>query len=185
MPKTSTEKARETVKKEVRSVPIEKIIDEVIDKQLKVNPGIVEKDKYFEIPDKIVMFYKYSYGSQSRFFKTLKEDAKLSGTKCSKCNFVYFPPRANCSECYSDVEWIDISNEAVVLSSTTVWYSNSEFFDRVPFAMAYIKPVNADTAILQRIELNDKEYAEPNSKVMARFRKERRGAISDFWYELL
>ncbi len=183
--KTSTEKARETARKELKSEPLESVIDGIISEKLNMNPSVLENEKYFEIPDKMVMFYKYSYGQQSWFFSELMNHAMLYGSRCKKCGMVHFPPRSRCSECYGETEWKKVSNEGNVLSSTTSWYATSEFFDKVPYAVGYVKPVDADTGILQRIDLKGRERIEPGTKVIARFKEKRKGVVSDFWYEIM
>ncbi|MCL5253963.1 MAG: Zn-ribbon domain-containing OB-fold protein [Candidatus Thermoplasmatota archaeon] len=184
--KTSTEKAKETARKELKSEPLENVIDSIIAGKLERNSSVLEREKYFEIPDKMVMFYKYSYGMQSKFFRELMDNAMLYGTKCRGCGIVHFPPRIKCSECYSDTEWIRVSDRGTVLSGTTSWYATSEFFDKVPYAVAYVKPVDADTAILQRIDLKGREHVESGTAVKARYKDKeaRRGTVSDFWYEI-
>ena len=182
--KTSTDRAKETIKKEFKSKPLESIIDEIIAERLKLEPSSPDRGNFLEIPDKMVMFYKYSYGGQSKFFSELKEHAELYGSKCKGCGLVHFPPRTHCSECYSETEWKKVSNEGIVLSSTTSWYATSDFFDKVPYAVGYIKPLDADTGILQRIDLRGREIIEPGTAVTARFKEKRVGVISDFWYEI-
>jgi uncharacterized OB-fold protein len=182
--KSSTDKARDTIKKELKSKPLESIIDEIIEEKLNHDPSILGQGNYFEIPDKLVMFYKYSYGGQSRFFSELKEHAELYGSKCLSCGILHFPPRTHCSECYSETKWQKVSNEGIVLSSTTSWYATSDFFDKVPYAVGYIKPIDADTGILQRIDLVGREIIEPGTKVTAKFKEKRKGVVSDFWYEI-
>jgi len=183
--KTSTEKARETARKELKSEPLESVIDNIVYEKLNLNPSVLEHDKYFEIPDKMVMFYKYSYGEQSRFFYELLNRAELYGSKCKNCGLVYFPPRSRCSECYGETEWTRVSNEGVVLSSTTSWYATSEFFDKVPYAVGYVKPLDADTGMLQRIDLKGSEKIDHGTKVTAKFNEKRKGVVSDFWYEVM
>lgn len=181
---TSTEKAKETAKRELKSEPLESVIDGIISEKVNINPFVLERERYFEIPDKMVMFYKYSYGEQSFFFSELMNHGQLFGSKCKNCGMVHFPPRSICSECYDKTEWVKVSNEGIVLSSTTSWYATSEFFDKVPYAVGYIKPLDADTGILQRIDLQGNETVEPGTKVIAKFKEKRRGVVSDFWYEI-
>ena len=49
-------------------------------------------DRPLEIPDKIEISYKYSYGQQSRFFREIRDNQKLYGAKCPQCGWVYCPP---------------------------------------------------------------------------------------------
>ncbi len=184
---SSTEKARKTARRELRSEPLESVIDRMIAECAEKGGPALERDRYFEIPDKMVMFYRYSYGMQSRFFRELMDNALLYGTKCSGCGIVHFPPRSMCSECHSGTSWVKVSERGTVLSGTVSWYATSEFFDRVPYAVAYVKPADADTAILQRIDLRGRENVEPGTPVIAKFKEAgmRRGMVSDFWYEIV
>lgn len=181
---TPTEKARATARREIRSPPLEAEIDRRLERQWRRQPDRWAEKGYVEVPDKVVMFYRYSYGQQSRFFQELRTRRRLLGSRCRKCRRVYFPPRAACSECYAATEWREVSPHGVVVSSTTSWYTTSEFFHHVPYAMAYVRPVDADTAMLQRIDLGGREVIEPGTRVVARFRPVRRGTVADFWYEV-
>ena len=38
------------------------------------------------------------------------EEGKITGTKCKHCGKVYFPPRADCYNCFnSEMEWFEIT----------------------------------------------------------------------------
>ena len=180
----STDRAKETFRKEMRSEPLETQIDRIIELQLEKGHAIPNKGTYFEVPDKMVMFYKYSYGMQSRFFRELKENARLMASECRKCGTVYFPPRAHCGECYTETDWREISREGIVIHATTSWYATSEFFDRVPYAVGYVKPLDADTGILQRIDHGNRETIKSGTRVTAVFAEKRKGKASDFWYRV-
>ncbi|MDC4224834.1 MAG: hypothetical protein MPW15_11550 [Candidatus Manganitrophus sp.] len=45
-----------------------------------------------EIPDRIDMNYRYSYGGISPFFRAIKEEAKFLGSRCARCKKTYLPP---------------------------------------------------------------------------------------------
>ncbi len=184
--KTSTEKAMETARRELKSEPLENVIDRIIAEKLEGGGTVLEREKYFEVPDKMVMFYKYSYGLQSRFFRELMDNGVLFGSRCGGCGLVHFPPRAKCSECHADTAWTRVSDRGTIVAGTISWYATSEFFNKVPYAVAYVKPLDADTAILQRIDLGGSERVEPGTAVVARYaeKERRRGMVSDFWYEI-
>lgn len=176
--------AETTARSEYRSEPLEVLLDRTLAERLAQNPGVMEQRRYFEVPDKLVMFYKYSYGLQSRFFREVKERARLLGTCCPSCHMVYFPPRAHCNDCYERTRWRAVSHEGEVVSSTTCWYTTSEFFHEVPYAIGYVRPLDADTAMLQRIALGGGDIVEPGTHVTAKFRPIRKGTVADFWYEV-
>ena len=50
------------------------------------------------------------------FYDNLKED-KFTTTKCKKCNYVSYPPRVICPECYSEeLEYIELPKRGKVLT---------------------------------------------------------------------
>jgi uncharacterized OB-fold protein len=136
----------------------------------------------FEIPDRIEMNYRYSYGGISPFFRAIKEEAKLLGSRCDRCKKTYLPPRINCSQCYRPTKWVPLGNEGTVITCTTVYYATSRFFSKTPFVCAYIRVDGADTLLLQNIILDDVTQARPGIRVRALFRPERKGEMADFYF---
>ncbi|MFQ5454879.1 MAG: Zn-ribbon domain-containing OB-fold protein [Nitrospirota bacterium] len=136
-----------------------------------------------EIPDKIEIFYRYSYGGISRFFRELRDNKKILGSRCEGCGMVYLPPRINCSKCYLPTDWVTLGGEGTVVTLTTVHYATSRFFHNVPFICGYIKMDGADTLILQNIIMEDIREARPGMRVKAIFKEERSGDIGDFYFE--
>lgn len=139
-------------------------------------------DDPLEIPDRIEIYYKYSYGGVSRFFRELRENKRILGSKCPRCKIVYLPPRVNCSECYIRTRWVPLGNEGTVITCTTVHYATSRFFYNVPFVTAYIKMDGADTLLLQNVVMKDVKRARPGMRVKVEFKKERNGDMGDFYF---
>lgn len=83
------------------------------------------------------------YISQSkigkRFLSALKE-GRLEGTRCTKCDVLYFPPRANCKECLSDnnIEYLDFSGEGKILSFSEVQVPPAGFERFAPYTVCVI-----------------------------------------------
>lgn len=136
-----------------------------------------------EIPDIMFAHYKYSYGKQSRFFREIRDNKRIYGTKCTKCGRVYCPPRADCSLCYEPAEWVPLSGEGVIVTATVVHYGTSLFRHKTPFVYAYIKLDGADTILPQNVILNDVSQAKPGMRVKAVFMEQRNGLLSDFYFE--
>lgn len=43
------------------------------------------------------------------------EEGKLLGIKCKTCGYIEYPPMPTCNECgHFDMEWIELSGEAIV-----------------------------------------------------------------------
>lgn len=159
-----------------------------------VSPEIIKKyyqeefegdrpaDSPLEIPDRIEINYKYSYGQQSRFFREIRENKQLYGTKCPQCGKVYCPPRAGCPHCYQDTSWVPLSGEGTVVTYTIVYFSNSAFVRKVPFVAAYIKLDGTDTLMMQNVYMEDVTKARVGMRVKAYFQEERDGRINDFYF---
>nr|MDO8135662.1 Zn-ribbon domain-containing OB-fold protein [Candidatus Njordarchaeum guaymaensis] len=178
--KTAIEEAKKKIAEETKGEPLEVEINKIIAERAERQQ--FEREKYFEVWDKYVMSYKYSYGRQSAFFKELYLNKRIMGAKCPKCKIVYCPPRSHCSECYEENKWITLSDTGTVTTSVVCWYVSAEFFIEVPYVCAYIKVDGADTSILQRIVSRDVERVRPGMSVRAVFREQREGKMSDFYF---
>ena len=142
-------------------------------------------DAPLEIPDRMDVFFKYSYGKQSRFFRELRMNQKILGSKCPKCQRVYLPPRADCSLCYQPTSWVELSGKGTVVTCTVQHFSTSAFIKKVPFICAYIRLDGTDSLLMPNLELNDPSQARPGLRVKAEFRKNRYGIITDFYFRPL
>ena len=154
---------------------IEKAFKDEIENEKDVND-------WLEIPDKIEILYKYSYGGISRFFRELRDNKKLYGSKCTKCGIVYLPPRINCGECFAPTEWVPCGDKGTVVTFTTVYYATSQYFDKTPFICAFIKVDGADTLLMQNVFMKDVKKAHAGMRVKISFNRTRMGDAGDFFY---
>jgi uncharacterized OB-fold protein len=115
----------------------------------------------------------------SRFLLSIRDDQKLLGNKCSRCNTVFVPPRKNCGKCFVDIdEWVEVGNEGVVIAHTIVRYPFEVHPVAAPFAYAMIKLDGADVGFLHIIKDN-LDALKNGVRVRARFREDRTGHILD------
>jgi uncharacterized OB-fold protein len=140
-------------------------------------------DAPLEVPDRILINYKYSLGGQSRFFRELRRNKKLYGSRCPACNITFCPPRADCNRCWGKTEWVELSGEGTVVTCCAVYFTNSSFIKKVPFICALVQLAGTDFLVLGNIEMEDVSEARPGMKVRTVFRDERDGAITDFYFE--
>ncbi|TFF93604.1 MAG: Zn-ribbon domain-containing OB-fold protein [Promethearchaeota archaeon] len=142
--------------------------------------------KAHEIRDRIHIDYKYTYGSQSKFFIDLMNEKKLQGTKCKKCGKVWMPPRVGCSDCFEDTDWIELPHTGEIMVSTIVWYTTSDFIQKIPYGIAFIKLDNADTGMLQGVFSENlvPSKIRKGQKVRAVFKtkEKREGKMTDFFF---
>lgn len=139
-------------------------------------------DAPLEIPDKFEIFYKYTYGMQSRFFREIRENKKLYGARCPKCGKVFCPPRAGCPHCYQDTEWVPLEGNGILITYTVVYVSNSASVRKAPFVCGYIKLDGTDFLMMQNVYMDDVSLARPGMRVQVRFHEERDGRVTDFYF---
>lgn len=78
------------------------------------------------------------YTKVSKFAQDLRE-GKLEGTKCKKCGQVYFPPRADCSNCMSsDMEWRAYTGKGKLVTFTTIHAAPTGFDDMAPYTIGVL-----------------------------------------------
>jgi len=71
-----------------------------------------------------------------KFWEGLKE-GKIYATKCPKCGKLHFPPVADCSNCLSsEMEWVELSDEAEVETFTHVVIRPPSFQQNKPYTIA-------------------------------------------------
>jgi len=84
-------------------------------------------------------FGKVSYTSETNvndFVKHL-EQGKVMATKCKQCGKVFFPPRADCSSCFSkSMDWKELGSSWKLETYTTAHFGPTGFEDDVPYTLA-------------------------------------------------
>ncbi len=152
--------------------------------------GKEDQQEFWEYPDEMAIHYIYSVGELTKFFKEIKDNGKLFGTRCTKCGFGFFPPRLNCHKCYEPCEWVELSGKGEVITGTLAHFGVSNFTDKVPITIAFIKMDEMDMAIRHTIVMESEDLTMENIKRGTRVRVEfippdqRKGRITDFYFVL-
>ncbi|HTR74810.1 MAG TPA: Zn-ribbon domain-containing OB-fold protein [Solirubrobacterales bacterium] len=128
----------------------------------------------------------------AQFLRTMRDEGKLTGIRCPKCERVLIPPRPFCDRCFVETEgWVDLPPEGVIELFTIVHLRVKGLPDP-PYALVYVRPDGADTAIMNYFRGADlSNAAEPPAEVRIgervgiKFADERTGRMTDFWYEPL
>ncbi len=117
----------------------------------------------------------------SKFIIALRDEHKILGVKCEKCDKVFIPPREYCEKCLSklDENWVELSNEGVITNYTVVHYSDKHLPRRSPYILALIKLDGADTPFPHIVEGVAIEDVETGMKVKAVFAEETTNTILD------
>ncbi len=135
--------------------------------------------------------YRHAAGQTgSEFFRGLR-DKRLSGRRCPECRRVLMPPRAFCDRCFvATGEWVPVAPEGVLEAFTVVAQKFTGLPDP-PYALAYGRLRDADTAMvnyLRGLDLSDLPSAVRRLAVGLPIRvvfvDRPEGRMSDFWYEL-
>lgn len=124
----------------------------------------------------------------SEFFRVLRDDAKLIATRCPKCSRVLIPPRSFCDRDYVETErFVELGHEGTLELFTVVYLATRGLPDP-PYAIGYVRPDGADTAVVNFIRGVELDSESPPSlqvgqRMKILFKEERVGRVTDFFFE--
>lgn len=134
----------------------------------------------FVVEGKLALPYTYFVGRVgSKWLTTMRDEKKIMGIKCDKCNKVYVPPRQNCDVCMVDISknWVDIKDTGEITNYTIVRYKDKHLPKEPPYVLAMIKLEGADTPMAHIVEEVDLDKVKVGMKVKAVFAQETRDTI--------
>ena len=146
-----------------------------------------EKEKQFKVYLHYDHLYRWKYAEISKMGKGLL-DKELWATQCPKCGDICFPPRVNCwnLDCnLSRASWVLLKPAGHVHTFTIAGWSGTSSLSRLPFVLAYVVLDGCKTAVaneLRGLDPWDAEFQMP-VKVVWAADEDRRGTITDFWFE--
>jgi uncharacterized OB-fold protein len=123
--------------------------------------------------------YSLSVASE-RFFREIKDNARIMGTYCKKCDHTYVPGTLFCERCLSQLdEWVDVGTSGEIYTFTLLYknYDGSKRED--PLIVAFIQ--FADGGLVHCLDEVDLEDIFIGMIVEAVFKPkaERHGSILD------
>lgn len=131
--------------------------------------------------DEMQVTNRYTYGvAGERFFRAIKDESKILGTRCNNCEHTYVPASLFCERCLDHLdEWIDVGTTGEIVTFTHLYvdYDGSPLIE--PETIAFIK--FGDGGIIHRIETNESQQIEIGMSARAVFKSktERAGSILD------
>lgn len=137
--------------------------------------------------------YRYFAGdTATRFFRELRENSRIMGTRNPVSGTVMIPARAFSDSDYVEAtEWVEVSNEGKLEVFSIVGTKFPGLPDP-PFVLGYVTLDGADTAVLNYvtgIDLSDIDAAAQKllkqPRVRAVFKEKREGRITDFCFDVL
>jgi len=142
-------------------------------------------DKYgdaFVVEGKMALPYQYFAGTiGSHFLISLRDEQKILGQRCEKCDKVFIPPRATCERCFSDLSqaWVELGDTGVITGYTVINYAEPYQPFKPPFILALIKLDGADTPLAHVVAGIDPGKVKVGMKVKAVFAEKRIGSLMD------
>lgn len=137
--------------------------------------------------------YTYFAGeAASRFFHELRENQRIMGTRCTKCERLLVPARSYCDTCMVKTgEWEEVGPEGT-LETFTIITTKFPGLGEPPIVMAYVTLDGSDTALINLVEgmdLSDIDAAAARLNTLPRVRlefiDEPKGRITDFSFRLI
>jgi uncharacterized OB-fold protein len=124
---------------------------------------------------------RYTFGlAGERFYRAIKDDGKLFGTKCQKCERTYVPATLFCERCMQQLDtWIDVGITGVVHTYTLLNIDLDGNNKKDPDIIAFIRL--GDGGLIHKLGEIDKDAVTIGMRVEAVFKKkaERIGSIQD------
>ena len=124
---------------------------------------------------------RYTYGlAGERFFREVKENARILGTFCPDCDHTYVPAALYCERCLAELEqWLEVGNIGEVHTFTLLYQNFDGSVREEPEIVAFIKI--ADGGIVHRLGDISLDEIEIGMPVEAVFKpaEERQGSILD------
>lgn len=126
---------------------------------------------------------RYTYGpAGERFFRAMKDEARILGTRCVRCDFTYVPGRLFCERCFDGLEeWGEVGPVGTIEAVTAVHLDMDEVLLDPPVLMALVRLDGADTVLYHRLSGVDAGDVKIGLRVEAVFRpvEDRTGSILD------
>jgi hypothetical protein len=130
--------------------------------------------------------YVYTLGiAGEKFFKEIKENAKIMGAKCKKCGLIYVPPRLFCEQCFEKLnDWVEVSKRGTVHTYTMAYIDVDGSKLKEPIVWAMIRIDDVHGGFVHKLGEVNPQDVKIGMRVEAVFedREKRVGSILDIKY---
>lgn len=127
---------------------------------------------------------RYTFGlAGERFFRALKENGQIMGTRCPRCDRIYVPAVAFCERCFHSLdEWVDLGTTGEIGTYTLLTRAPDGSPLDKPELIAFIQ--FGDGGLIHRLSEVDPHEVYFGMPVEAVFKpaKKREGSILDIRY---
>ena len=119
------------------------------------------------------------------FFREIKDNARIVGTRCTECGLVYVPAAIFCERCFAQLdEWVPVSNQGTVFTYTVLYRDLDNQPLDPPAILAYVKLEGSTGGLVHYLAEIDPEDLYIGLEVEPVFKDaaEREGSILDIEY---
>lgn len=97
---------------------------------------------------------RYTVGpAGERFFRAIKDEGRLLGTRCGRCDMTYVPGRLFCERCFDELtDWIEVGPAGTVEGATTVHVGVDGRRLPRPVTLALVRLDGADTVLVHYLQ---------------------------------
>lgn len=129
---------------------------------------------------------RYTAGiAGERFFRALKDEARILGTRCESCDLVYVPATMFCERCFAQLDdWVEVPSTGYVFSFTVLFRDLDDQALDTPRVLAYVKLDGCDGGLVHYLGEIDYTELYIGLEVEAVFKDaaDREGSILDVQY---
>jgi hypothetical protein len=129
---------------------------------------------------------RYTAGvAGERFYREIKDNGRIMGTRCPECDLVYVPAMLFCERCFTQLDdWVEVSPRGRVFTYTVLFVDLDDRPMETPAILVYIKLDGSDGGLVHYLGDVDPNDVDIGMEVEAVFKDpaERTGGIMDIAY---
>jgi uncharacterized OB-fold protein len=129
---------------------------------------------------------RYTAGiAGERFFREIKDNARIMGARCQACDLTYVPATLFCERCFAELdEWVEVPGRGEVFTYTVLHRDLDEKVLDPPALLAYVKLEGTNGGLVHFLGEIEPEQVHIGLEVEAIFKDvpEREGSILDVRY---
>jgi len=129
---------------------------------------------------------RYTAGiAGERFFREIKDNARIMGTYCDSCELIYVPATMFCERCFCELEeWVEVASQGTVFTYTVLFRDLDDRPLDMPAILAYVKLEGSTGGLVHYLGEIDPEEVYIGLEVEAVFKDapDREGSILDIEY---
>jgi uncharacterized OB-fold protein len=129
---------------------------------------------------------RYTAGiAGEKFFREIKDNARILGTHCEACGLIYVPAAMFCERCFTELDkWLEVPSRGEVFTYTLLHRDLDEQPLDPPVLLTYVKLEGATGGLVHYLGETESEHVHIGMQVEAVFKPlaEREGSILDIQY---